>query len=84
MKNRKPFQLKVPMIVYNFFMSAFNLILMYQLYATVTENWDMRCNRSTTEYKQRIHNRIHVAWNLIFEKYLALLDTVFFVLRKKQ
>ncbi|GBN38037.1 Elongation of very long chain fatty acids protein 4 [Araneus ventricosus] len=85
MKNRKPFELKIPMIVYNFFMSAFNLILVHQLYATVTENWDMRCsNRSIIEYQQRVHSRRHVAWNLIFEKYLSLLDTVFFVLRKKQ
>ncbi|KAF8795264.1 Elongation of very long chain fatty acids like protein [Argiope bruennichi] len=84
MRNRKPFNLKILMILYNLFMSAFNLVLMYQLYTIVTDNWDVRCRRGTPEYLQTVQSKKSVAWNLIFEKYLSLLDTIFFVLRKKQ
>ncbi|GIY54425.1 elongation of very long chain fatty acids protein 7 [Caerostris darwini] len=58
MKNRKPFDLKRVMIVYNFLLSTMNLFLSYQ-------------------------SLKFVGWGAFFEKFLALLDTCFFVLRKK-
>ncbi|XP_055931252.1 elongation of very long chain fatty acids protein 4-like [Argiope bruennichi] len=84
MRTRKPFDLKIPMIVYNLFTSAFNLILVYQLYKTLSGNWDVRCQRGTPEYLQRVQSEKYIQWNIIFEKYFSLLDTIFFVLRKKQ
>ncbi|XP_055931522.1 elongation of very long chain fatty acids protein 7-like isoform X4 [Argiope bruennichi] len=53
MRTRKPFDLKISMIAYNFFMSAFNLLLACQLYTRMTDNWHLKCLRGTPEYYQK-------------------------------
>ncbi|XP_055931517.1 elongation of very long chain fatty acids protein 4-like isoform X1 [Argiope bruennichi] len=84
MRTRKPFDLKISMIAYNFFMSAFNLLLACQLYTRMTDNWHLKCLRGTPEYYQKFQVNMSLIWNLFFEKYISLIDTIFFVLRKKQ
>ncbi|XP_055931559.1 elongation of very long chain fatty acids protein 4-like [Argiope bruennichi] len=84
MRARKPFDLKIPMIVYNFFMSAFNFVSMTQLYTLTINEWDMRCYTGSPETLQIVQGKLFILWNIVLEKYLALFDTIFFVLRKKQ
>nr|XP_005990762.1 PREDICTED: elongation of very long chain fatty acids protein 7 isoform X3 [Latimeria chalumnae] len=57
MENRKPFDLKQIMVVYNFSMVAFSLYMCYEMAWT--------------------------CWLYYFSKFIELLDTIFFVLRKK-
>ncbi|TNN69244.1 Elongation of very long chain fatty acids protein 1 [Liparis tanakae] len=57
MANRKPFQLKEAMIVYNFTLVALSLVI--------------------------VHEMVRVAWLFWFSKIIELIDTVFFILRKK-
>ncbi|XP_055931095.1 elongation of very long chain fatty acids protein 7-like [Argiope bruennichi] len=54
MRARKPFDLKIPMIVYNFFMSVFNFVLMTQHYTLLTNEWDMRCYAGSLESLQKL------------------------------
>ncbi|GIY54423.1 elongation of very long chain fatty acids protein 7 [Caerostris darwini] len=84
MKNRKPFDLKRVMIVYNFLLSTMNLFLSYQANSMLIKCWHIRCmNPNDPEYYQYILSLKFVGWGAFFEKFLALLDTCFFVLRKK-
>uniref|UniRef100_A0A8C5UTS9 Elongation of very long chain fatty acids protein n=1 Tax=Microcebus murinus TaxID=30608 RepID=A0A8C5UTS9_MICMU len=57
MANRKPFQLRGFMIVYNFSLVAFSLYIVYEM--------------------------VRVAWLFLFSKFIELMDTVIFILRKK-
>ncbi|KAM5247927.1 very long chain fatty acid elongase 1 isoform 2-T2 [Ctenodactylus gundi] len=58
MANRKPFQLRGFMIVYNFSLVALSLYIVYEM--------------------------VRVAWIFLFSKFIELMDTVIFVLRKKE
>uniref|UniRef100_A0A5F5PUA1 Elongation of very long chain fatty acids protein n=1 Tax=Equus caballus TaxID=9796 RepID=A0A5F5PUA1_HORSE len=57
MANRKPFQLRSFMIVYNFSLVALSLYIVYEM--------------------------VRVAWLFLFSKFIELMDTVIFILRKK-
>uniref|UniRef100_A0A3P8S1L6 Elongation of very long chain fatty acids protein 1 n=1 Tax=Amphiprion percula TaxID=161767 RepID=A0A3P8S1L6_AMPPE len=57
MANRKPFQLKEAMIVYNFLLVALSIFIVYEM--------------------------VRVAWLFWFSKIIELMDTIFFVLRKR-
>ncbi|XP_012154337.1 very long chain fatty acid elongase AAEL008004 isoform X3 [Megachile rotundata] len=57
MENRKPFQLKNALIVYNLFQMVFSAWLFYEM--------------------------VHACWWYYFSKFTEFMDTIFFVLRKK-
>ncbi|XP_074110773.1 very long chain fatty acid elongase AAEL008004-like isoform X4 [Cotesia typhae] len=57
MENRKPFQLKKVLIVYNLFQVIFSTWIFYEM--------------------------VHASWWYYFSKFTEFLDTIFFVLRKK-
>ncbi|XP_039296095.1 elongation of very long chain fatty acids protein AAEL008004 isoform X3 [Nilaparvata lugens] len=57
MENRKPFQLKNALIVYNLFQVIFSSWLFYEM--------------------------VHACWWYYFSKFTEFMDTIFFVLRKK-
>ncbi|XP_021568037.1 elongation of very long chain fatty acids protein 1 isoform X2 [Carlito syrichta] len=57
MANRKPFQLRGFMIVYNFSLVALSFYIVYEM--------------------------VRVAWLFLFSKFIELMDTVIFILRKK-
>ncbi|XP_055932177.1 uncharacterized protein LOC129962431 [Argiope bruennichi] len=44
----------------------------------------MRCCSGSPETLQIAQGKLFILWNIVLEKYLALFDTIFFVLRKKQ
>ncbi|KAI5643775.1 GNS1/SUR4 family domain-containing protein [Phthorimaea operculella] len=79
MKNRKPFQLKNTMMIYNFFQICISI---YVFYEGGVNGWLGRYSYVC----QPIGDDRHVAnlvWLYLFCKLTELLDTIFFVLRKK-
>lgn len=85
MANRKPFQLKEAMIVYNFFLVALSIYIVYEFLMSgwvTTYTW--RCDAVDTSNSPEALRMVEVAWLFWFSKIIELIDTVFFVLRKKQ
>ncbi|XP_053185302.1 elongation of very long chain fatty acids protein 1a [Scomber japonicus] len=85
MANRKPFHLNSAMIAYNLSMVLLNGYIVYEFLMSgwaTTFTW--RCDLIDTSRKPQTLRMIRVAWLFYFSKYVELLDTVFFVLRKKQ
>ncbi|XP_061390104.1 elongation of very long chain fatty acids protein 7-like [Musca vetustissima] len=85
MKNRKPYQLKNIMIVYNAFQVC------YSIWMCRTSIREGRIAETLMSKKCEIHRTREQslalysgAWFYFFSKIIDLLDTVFFVLRKKQ
>ncbi|KAL2101701.1 hypothetical protein ACEWY4_003462 [Coilia grayii] len=84
MANRKPFHLNTAMIVYNFSMVAFNAFIVYEFLMSgwgTTYTW--RCDLCDPSSSPQALRMVRAAWMFYFSKYVELLDTVFFVLRKK-
>ncbi|KAG7456678.1 hypothetical protein MATL_G00238460 [Megalops atlanticus] len=84
MANRKPFQLKPAMIFYNFSMVAFNAFIVHEFLMSgwaTTYSW--RCDLCDFSSSPEALRMIRAAWLFYFSKYIELMDTVFFVLRKK-
>lgn len=85
MKNRKPYDLRLLMIIYNFAMVALNgwLFWFFGVYGWFGK-YNFRCepvNRSTTD--PAAVGMVHIGWIFYFSKFIEFLDTIFFVLRKK-
>uniref|UniRef100_A0A3Q2Q3W6 Elongation of very long chain fatty acids protein 1 n=1 Tax=Fundulus heteroclitus TaxID=8078 RepID=A0A3Q2Q3W6_FUNHE len=84
MANRKPFQLKEPMIVYNFLLVALSVYIVYEFLMSgwaTTYTW--RCDPIDTSDSPQALRMVSVAWIFWFSKIIELMDTIFFVLRKK-
>ncbi|XP_065647623.1 very long chain fatty acid elongase 4 isoform X2 [Hydra vulgaris] len=84
MKNFEPFQLKWILVVYNAFITVLNLhIFLELLLGMIDANYSWPCQpiRSTDDPKElRIASAL---WWYYISKLIEFLDTVFFVLRKK-
>ncbi|XP_022916078.1 very long chain fatty acid elongase 7-like [Onthophagus taurus] len=85
MKNRKPFDLKNSLIAYNAYQVVFSLWLCSNVMIFkegIMYNIVSSCSTSESfPYKLQVST---AAWWYFFSKIVELLDTVFFVLRKKQ
>uniref|UniRef100_A0A3B3YYX4 Elongation of very long chain fatty acids protein 1 n=1 Tax=Poecilia mexicana TaxID=48701 RepID=A0A3B3YYX4_9TELE len=84
MANRKPFQLKEAMIVYNFLLVALSVYIVYEFLMSgwaTTYTW--RCDAIDTSNSPQALRMVSVAWLFWFSKIIELMDTIFFVLRKK-
>ncbi|CAL1286991.1 unnamed protein product [Larinioides sclopetarius] len=85
MRNRKPYTLKKTLICYNFLQSALNAYLSYQVILGVWGKWDLRCNvRHNPNFDEIAKASIQNFYYYYYLKFVDLLDTVFFVLRKKK
>ncbi|XP_034412111.1 elongation of very long chain fatty acids protein 1a [Cyclopterus lumpus] len=85
MANRKPFRLNTAMIIYNLSMVLLNAYVVYEfLVAGWGTTYTWRCDLVDTSTSPMTFRMIRVCWLFYFSKFLELLDTVFFVLRKKQ
>ncbi|XP_020499396.1 elongation of very long chain fatty acids protein 1a [Labrus bergylta] len=85
MANRKPYRLNTAMIIYNFSMVAFNAYIVYEfLMSGWGTNYTWRCDLADTSTTPQAFRMIRASWLFFFSKYIELIDTVFFVLRKKQ
>ncbi|XP_061835419.1 elongation of very long chain fatty acids protein 1a isoform X1 [Nerophis lumbriciformis] len=85
MANRKPFNLKTAMIVYNFSMVLLNSYIVYEFMMSgwaTTFTW--KCDLIDPSSSPQALRMVHVAWVFFFSKFIELIDTLFFVLRKKQ
>ncbi|XP_034039320.1 elongation of very long chain fatty acids protein 1a [Thalassophryne amazonica] len=85
MVNRKPYNLKTPMIIYNLSMVLLNAFIVYEFMMSgwvTTFTW--RCDLIDLSTSPQTLRMIRVSWMFYFSKYIELLDTIFFVLRKKQ
>lgn len=84
MENRKPFELKKAMITYNFFIVLFSLYLCYEF---VMSGWgtgySFRCEIVDYSNSPKALRMVHTCWLYYFSKFIELIDTIFFVLRKK-
>ncbi|XP_043102959.1 elongation of very long chain fatty acids protein 7a [Puntigrus tetrazona] len=84
MENRKPFDLKRVLIVYNFSVVAYSL---YMCYEFVMSGWgtgySFRCDLVDYSRSPQAMRMAWTCWLYYFSKFIELMDTVFFVLRKK-
>ncbi|KAG3266649.1 very long chain fatty acid elongase 7 [Ictidomys tridecemlineatus] len=84
MENRKPFELKKVMITYNFCIVLFSL---YMCYEFVMSGWgtgySFQCEIVDYSRSPTALRMAHTCWLYYFSKFIELLDTIFFVLRKK-
>lgn len=84
MANRKPFQLKEAMIVYNLSLVALSVYIVYEfLMSGWLTGYTWRCDPCDYSDSPQGLRMARVAWLFLFSKFIELMDTVFFVLRKK-
>uniref|UniRef100_A0AAV2JTV0 Elongation of very long chain fatty acids protein 1 n=1 Tax=Knipowitschia caucasica TaxID=637954 RepID=A0AAV2JTV0_KNICA len=85
MAKREPFRLNTAMVIYNLSMVLFNAFIVYEFLMSgwaTTFSW--RCDLIDTSNSPESLRMVRTAWFFYLSKYIELLDTVFFVLRKKQ
>ncbi|KAJ1209776.1 hypothetical protein NDU88_005149 [Pleurodeles waltl] len=84
MENRKPFELKQIMMIYNFSMVLFSLYMCYEfLMSGWATGYSYKCDIVDYSRSPQAVRMAWTCWLYYFSKYIELLDTIFFVLRKK-
>ncbi|KAM9456181.1 very long chain fatty acid elongase 7-like [Clarias gariepinus] len=84
MENRKPFDLKRPMIIYNFSIVVFSLYMIYEFLMSGWANgYSYRCDIVDYSSSPQALRMAWTCWLYYFSKFIEMLDTIFFVLRKK-
>uniref|UniRef100_A0A146LEX3 Elongation of very long chain fatty acids protein n=1 Tax=Lygus hesperus TaxID=30085 RepID=A0A146LEX3_LYGHE len=84
MENRKPFQLKNVLIAYNLFQVIFSAWLFYEcLMGGWLHEYSLRCQPVDYSDSPTTIRMVHVCWWYYFSKFTEFMDTIFFVLRKK-
>uniref|UniRef100_A0A9J7XFV8 Elongation of very long chain fatty acids protein 1 n=1 Tax=Cyprinus carpio carpio TaxID=630221 RepID=A0A9J7XFV8_CYPCA len=84
MANRKPFQLKEAMIIYNLSLVGLSVYIVYEfLMSGWATGYTWRCDPCDYSNSPQGLRMTRVAWLFLFSKFIELMDTVFFVLRKK-
>lgn len=84
MKDRKPYDLKYIIIVYNFIQVLFSVYLVYEgLNAGWLTSYSFKCQPVDYSNSPEALRMARACWLYYMAKVSELLDTVFFVLRKK-
>ncbi|KAH0956007.1 hypothetical protein HN011_009530 [Eciton burchellii] len=84
MENRKPFQLKNILIVYNLFQVIFSAWLFYEcLMGGWWDQYSFRCQPVDYSNSSTAIRMVHASWWYYFSKFTEFMDTIFFVMRKK-
>uniref|UniRef100_A0AAG5CP12 Elongation of very long chain fatty acids protein n=1 Tax=Anopheles atroparvus TaxID=41427 RepID=A0AAG5CP12_ANOAO len=85
MENRKPFQLKNTLIVYNFVQVVFSAWLFYEIGVSgwLTGHYNFRCQPVDYSNHPKTLRMVHACWWYYFSKFTEFFDTFFFVMRKK-
>ncbi|XP_014237291.1 elongation of very long chain fatty acids protein AAEL008004-like isoform X3 [Trichogramma pretiosum] len=84
MENRKPFQLKNVLIAYNLFQVIFSAWLFYEcLMGGWWRKYSFRCQPVDYSDSPSAIRMVHASWWYYFSKFTEFMDTIFFVLRKK-
>ncbi|XP_076754081.1 very long chain fatty acid elongase AAEL008004 isoform X2 [Xylocopa sonorina] len=84
MENRKPFQLKNALIVYNTCQMIFSAWLFYEcLMGGWWGQYSFRCQPVDYSNSPTALRMVHASWWYYISKFTEFIDTIFFVLRKK-
>ncbi|CAH1375208.1 hypothetical protein MTP99_016650 [Tenebrio molitor] len=85
MQNRKSFNLREVLIGYNFFQVAFSSWLFYEFCASgwLTGEYSFRCQPIDLSTNPRTIRMVNVTWWYYVSKFTELVETVFFIMRKK-
>ncbi|ETE60907.1 Elongation of very long chain fatty acids protein 7, partial [Ophiophagus hannah] len=84
MENRKPFDLTQIMFFYNFGVVALSIYMTYEfLMSGWATGYTFRCDIVDYSKSPKALRMVRVCWLYYFSKFIELLDTIFFVLRKK-
>jgi len=84
MENRKAFKLKECMMVYNFSVVALSIYMIYEFLMSGWANgYTYRCDLVDYSNSPVALRMVRVCWLYYISKYVEMLDTVFFILRKK-
>ncbi|XP_062409809.1 elongation of very long chain fatty acids protein 7-like [Sardina pilchardus] len=84
MENRKPFELKKVMFIYNVCISSFCLYMFYEfLMSGWATGYSFRCDIVDYSNSPKALRMAKACWLYYFFKFIEMLDTIFFVIRKK-
>ncbi|KAL5284057.1 hypothetical protein ACFFRR_006371 [Megaselia abdita] len=86
MKDRKPFELKKTLIVYNFLQVLINIYLVYECTQCgwgFKEPYNLLCEPISYDRSPRSMRMARACYSYYLVKLIELLDTVFFIMRKK-
>ncbi|XP_061844792.1 elongation of very long chain fatty acids protein 4-like [Colius striatus] len=85
MRQQKPLKLRGLLIAYNLAMMALSSYMFYEFLVTsVLDNYSYLCQPVDYSQSELGMRMARVCWWFFFSKVIELLDTVFFILRKKQ
>ncbi|KAF2884521.1 hypothetical protein ILUMI_21666 [Ignelater luminosus] len=84
MENRKPFNLRNVLIIYNFMQTIFSAWIFYEyLMSGWWGSYSFRCQPVDYSYNPMALRMANTCWWYYFSKFTEFLDTLFFILRKK-
>ncbi|KAJ9580440.1 hypothetical protein L9F63_024376, partial [Diploptera punctata] len=85
MENRKPMELRKVLIYYNLFQVLFSFWLFYEIGMSgwLTGRYSLRCEPVDYSNHPVTVRMVHACWWYYFSKFTEFMDTIFFVLRKK-
>lgn len=84
MRSREPFQLTSLLVIYNAAMTVLNLYICIEVFISSTDaGYSYFCQELDMSYNPKEFRIARVIWWFYFSKIMELLDTVFFLLRKK-
>ncbi|KGL84271.1 Elongation of very long chain fatty acids protein 7 [Tinamus guttatus] len=84
MENKKPFELRQIMAFYNFSVVTLSIYMTYEfLMSGWATGYSFRCDIVDYSRSPTALRMLRVCWLYYFSKFIELLDTVFFILRKK-
>lgn len=84
MKDRKPFHLKSVLIIYNGFQVFLSSYMFYEfLVSSYSAGYSLTCQPVDFSMDPLSMRMANVSWWYFFSKIIDLIDTVFFILRKK-
>lgn len=85
MENRKPYQFKTFLGFYNLFQVVYCIAVVRMcVQAGWTFDYFYRCYETDFSYNPKAVKMVEVAWYILIIKFIELLETCLFVLRKKQ
>ncbi|NWW49240.1 ELOV7 protein, partial [Pedionomus torquatus] len=84
MENKKPFELRQIMAFYNFSVVVLSIYMTYEfLMSGWATGYSFRCDIVDYSRSPTALRMVRTCWLYYFSKFIELLDTIFFVLRKK-